>query len=136
MDNKTFIMQRLDKKQSGCWEWKLYRDPDGYGRFTRPKISPMAHRAAYIILIGEIPAGFDVDHKCWNPACCNPEHLRLLISSENRSRQRSSLQSRCKHGHEMKGDNVAIYANGRKACKTCVNQRVRNYSARKKERAA
>lgn len=132
MDNKQFLMQRIEKTASGCWEWALYRDPDGYGRFTRPRVSPMAHRAAYIIFAGEIPDGYDVDHKCWNPACCNPDHLRILPKSLNRALQRRALNPKCIHGHVLEGDNLFVRESGRIECRECINRRAREYRARKK----
>lgn len=76
-----FNIQKLD---NGCWEWKNYRDKDGYGQFfinKRPSIP--AHRACWILFIGKIPKGICVLHKCDNPPCVNPEHLYLGTHKDN-----------------------------------------------------
>lgn len=50
----------------------------------------MAHRYAYELLVGPV-AGVILDHRCHNPACVNPEHLRVTDArnkqnGENRGR--------------------------------------------------
>lgn len=46
----------------------------------------MAHRASYIINIGEIEPGYVVDHICLNKMCVNPAHLEKVTSLENAKR--------------------------------------------------
>lgn len=59
----------------------------GYGGFyvddQRPK--EYAHRFAYELLIGPIPEGMEVDHKCKNRRCVrpDPEHVRLTTHAQN-----------------------------------------------------
>jgi hypothetical protein len=45
---------------SGCWLWTGHINEDGYGRLG----SRHAHRFAYALLVGPIPAGFQLDHLC------------------------------------------------------------------------
>lgn len=42
-----------------------------------------AHRVAWELVNGPIPDGMFLDHRCANPSCVNPEHLRIVTVSEN-----------------------------------------------------
>lgn len=62
-----------------CWIWMKGKDGHGYGAFKRQK----AHRIAYTIAKGAIPEGLHILHKCNEPSCCNPTHLRAGTHAEN-----------------------------------------------------
>lgn len=74
-------------KTDDCWNWTAHLFHDGYGQFatkTKGKTRTWrAHRIAYELLIGPIPDGQLVDHRCHNRRCVNPEHLRLADRSQN-----------------------------------------------------
>ena len=57
---------------SGCWLWTGYTNRDGYGCFRRDLL---AHRFAYELYRGAIPAGLTLDHTCRVRSCVNPAHL-------------------------------------------------------------
>lgn len=42
-----------------------------------------AHRVAYELTYGPIPAGLNVLHSCDNPPCVRPDHLRVGTQRDN-----------------------------------------------------
>ncbi len=125
------------EKLESCWEWRGARSGDGYGTFQLPNKLIGAHRMAYILYKGEIPAGLCVCHKCDNPICINPEHLFLgTVVDNNRDRDTKGrgrkITTVCPRGHQYTEENT--YRSGRyKDCRKCRVERTRRYYARNKE---
>jgi len=62
-----------------CWEWqgaKLHGHGQFYNGVGGNKI---AHRVAYELLVGPIPAGAHLHHRCVNRSCVNPVHLEPIM---------------------------------------------------------
>lgn len=106
-DSKFFIRadkrisrfwDKVEKKSNNeCWPWKACTNGCGYGQFrggdTKDKYGSrkwvLAHRFSYILLLGDIPAGLEVDHKCRNRLCVNPLHLEPVTHKKNTLRGNS-----------------------------------------------
>lgn len=69
-----------------CWEWTACRNREGYGRVTVEGVSQYAHRLLWLMFVGEIPEGLDLDHLCRNRGCVNPDHLQPVTRSVNVAR--------------------------------------------------
>lgn len=67
-----------------CWVWQGGRNKAGYGQMRIGKPQFGAHRIAYFLATGVNPVALNVCHKCDNPPCCNPSHLFLGTTKDNR----------------------------------------------------
>lgn len=71
----------------GCWLWTASRFTGyGYGSFKVSGRNVTAHRFAWAVLRGPVPAGLCVLHNCPdgdNPLCVNPSHPWLGTVLEN-----------------------------------------------------
>ena len=80
--DKSRFWAKVDKSGE-CWPWTASRKPNGYGQFmVWPKLR-YAHRVAYEMAVGPVPAKTDLDHTCHDRACVNPSHLRLTTRKQN-----------------------------------------------------
>ena len=122
--------------ESACWTWRAGIDSRGYGQFYFRGKNNIAHRIAYELVKGPIPAGLVIDHLCRNPLCVNPAHLEAVTNRENmiRGESPSARQFRaavCKYGHPLQGDNVISTKSGRR-CRECERERWRQSYQRRK----
>jgi hypothetical protein len=127
---------------SECWNWTGKTDRYGYGSVRVSEKQVGAHRVAWLIYRGDIPAKLVVDHLCCNRLCVNPWHMELVTDAVNArrvanpGRKMGSGGTHCKQGHAYadhgaKRQNVDGYV--RQACLVC--ERIRTAKHRAKRRA-
>ena len=66
-----------------CWVWEGQLNKFGYGTFSLEGKKVFSHRLAFGMLVGNIPKGLEVDHRCHTRHCINPQHLRLVTRKQN-----------------------------------------------------
>jgi hypothetical protein len=115
-----------------CWEWLGSKTAKGYGQFYgEGRISFMAYRYMYGMLVGPIPDGYHIDHLCRNPRCVNPCHLEAVTPYENNRRSESitakkARQTHCVNGHELTDENTYVRIDGKgRECRACRANRKR-----------
>lgn len=75
------FLNRICFGHSECWYWRGAQNRQGYGESGAP--DHKAHRLAWRLFRGEIPAGMNVLHRCDKPYCVNPDHLFLGTQKDN-----------------------------------------------------
>jgi hypothetical protein len=102
IDQKTDPVDRFwnsvgIKVDNGCILWSAGVNEDNYGVFWNGRKLVGAHRVAYELMVGPIPTGLCVLHRCDNPPCINPTHLFLGTNLDN-------IADKISKGRTVKGE--------------------------------
>lgn len=98
-----------------CWAWT--------GRLTVKRYAAirgrLGHRVIYELLIGNVPDGLELDHRCFQRHCVSPHHLEPVTHRENLDRS-VAVRTHCKRGHPFDATNT-MPCNGKSArrCRAC-----------------
>ena len=114
-------------KTDTCWLWTAGRDSAGYGIFRtggRANVSK-AHRVAYVLAKGPVPAGLDLDHLCRVRRCVNPDHLEPVTRKENILRGVGIGAINARKIHCLRGHVLPAREGHQRQCLTCDNKRKR-----------
>ena len=91
---ESFLNFAVAAEGRECTEWTGALSHGGYGLLQ----GGAAHRYAWERVNRPIPHGMFIDHMCFNRACVNVEHLRLVTVKQN-AENLSGLTSRNKSGY-------------------------------------
>ena len=75
-----------DDPETKCWNWQR-TTTNGYGRIRVDGKLLTSHRVAYQLWKNKLRPGYEIDHLCYNRACCNPAHLEQVLLIVNKLRQ-------------------------------------------------
>lgn len=100
MENDRELMRNfwryVEQQPNGCWRWIGGTTNQLYGRFWDGRRKVLAHRYAFETLVGDIPDGMLICHKCDNPNCVNPDHMFIGTMQDNMddAKQKGRLNGR------------------------------------------
>lgn len=121
--------------ETGCYLYTGSKNNDGYGQIQFEHMTMRTHKIGIYLQLNldpMLPYGPQVNHKCSNKHCWNPEHVYIGDQQENhsdamRARTHTSIQSKskthCPNGHEYTEDNTHIDKRGCRRCRKCNAER-------------
>lgn len=120
--------------ESGCWDW-VGCTQKGYGALSVGGKQLRAFRVLYERIHGPIPKGLELDHKCRNIRCVNPDHMEPVTHGENLARgdtlnARNLAKTQCPAGHPYDPTNTP--KEGGRRCRECGRDRQRLYNRRRR----
>lgn len=90
----------------------------------------LVHRVAYMLLVGPIPPGLEIDHRCNVLTCWNPDHMEAVTRLVNMRRSKAGRKPedhQCRNGHIRTLVNTYTYTDktGRRYrnCRDCMADR-------------
>lgn len=94
--DKIMARVKIDK-DTGCWNWQGPTSGEGrgggYGRMSLDGQTVATHIVMFTNFFGFVPGKKQIDHKCRNRLCCNPDHLEMVTHKQNQRRRRDAARA-------------------------------------------
>ena len=124
LDLPERFQRRITVDPSGCWLWDAVNWAGYCQTLVLDGSKMVPHRATYLLLVGVIRDGLDLDHLCRVRNCVNPKHLEPVTRSENLRRSSLTgkhrlLTTHCPKGHPYDSANTYPEPGGGRGCFTC-----------------
>ena len=128
------FMNKVRKQPDGCWVWIGANNGNGYGQFVENGKKKRGHVWAFEHWKHKVPAGLEIDHKCRNPSCVNPDHLEAVTHKVNVLRGTSqTAKNAAKINCPKCGRQFIVCSDGHRRCYACKLQSMRRYQRRLQE---
>jgi len=127
----------IPEPMSGCWLWiGAPVDRAGYCQVRTNGVYRYVHRVVYEALVGPIPEGLQIDHRCNVTCCVNPDHLRPMSARDNTLRgnawsAKAARRKTCNRGHEYTPASWSSRPELKRTCLICKREWNRNYARAK-----
>ena len=81
-------------REGECLIWTGRKTDEGYAVMTHKRRQTYAHRCAWELTHGPVPAGMQVDHTCHRRDCVFVGHLRLATPAQNQMNRSGPTRNR------------------------------------------
>lgn len=136
MDLAARFWAKVDRRgDDECWPWMGSLNQAGYGQLWGGKDDDRwwlrAHRVAYELLVGPIPEGMTLDHRCRHRWCVNPADLEPVPNAVNVMRgvgvgPTNAAKTHCPRRHPLPAPN----GRGERMCLPCKRRRQSEWKRR------
>jgi hypothetical protein len=123
--------KRIVVDANGCWIWTGAKHRRGYGMINICRKVVTAHSFLFELLVGPVPYGTQLHHRCQVSACCNPDHLKIVTPLEHK---RAHWRTHCLRGHELTELNTVLGPNGKRQCRLCLQEATRTWALANRNR--
>lgn len=135
------VLAKTIKTKDGCLLYTGSKRADGYGLISVGSRADgsfrleRVHRVVYEALVGPIPAGMHVHHRCGHNACVRLLHLELATPEAHAQEHAAeglwanngaynAVKTHCPQGHEYSPDNTRVHG-GKRHCVACQREKMR-----------
>lgn len=128
-----------------CWLWQRKLSYDGYARASvgsrkvgNYRTGVAVHRWVYEYIVGPIPEGLAIDHRCGVRNCLNPAHMEPVDPRINTARmfRKREPQTYCAKGIHLMEAHAVYTSSGKRYCGPCVTTAKRERKATRKAAVA